>query len=89
MVYSILKSLPKFELVLESIDARVARALNLLDNDSIALNQEREGRGGNRNNNNHAAREGFASLEQNMNSAAADNYERVPDSSLITPRPSI
>lgn len=53
-----------------------------------AFNQQREGRGGNRNNNNHA-REGFASLEQNMNSAAADNYDRVPDSSLITPRPSI
>ena len=85
MVYNILKRLPKFEVVAANIDARVARALNLLDND-IAVNHQQEGAGGgNRNNNNHA-RQVFASLENN---SAADNSD-VPDDSLLitTPRPS-
>ena len=85
MVYNILKRLPKFEVVAANIDARVARALNLLDND-IAVNHQQEGAGGgNRNNSNHA-RQVFASLENN---SAADNSD-VPDNSLLltTPRPS-
>ncbi len=90
LVYSILKRLPKFELVAANIDARVARALLLLDND-VAVNQQRqqEGRGDNRKNNNHSTtRQVFALLGNNR--AAADNFNDVPDSSLITtPRPSI
>lgn len=84
MVYNILKRLPKFEVVAANIDARVARALNLLDND-IAVNHQQEGAGGNRNNNNHA-QQVFASLENN---SAADNSV-VPDDSLLltTPCPS-
>ena len=54
MVYNILKRLPKFEVVAANIDARIARALNLLLDNDIAVNHQQEGAGGNRNNNNHA-----------------------------------
>ena len=89
MVYFILKRLPKFELVSENIDARVARASFLLDTD-VARNQNHQGkRGNNRKNNNHAtigtACQVFASLDYN---GGAD-YHYVSNTLLITLCPSI
>ena len=94
MVYSVLKrGLPKFELVVASVDARVSRALFLLDNDLDLVSAAEQGQGVNCNINNNqqhdtamaprTARNVFASVESNC--ADAD----VCDTSLITPRPSI
>ncbi len=90
MVYSVLKKgLPKFELVASSMDARVCRALFLLDNnlDLVSAEQAR----GDTTTRTPIARHAFAPVVEHNYAADAANYHHVDvcATSLITPRPSI
>ena len=85
MVYSVLKrGLPKYELVLGTVDARVTRALFLLDNDVI------EGQEENRSHNTAIAGSTGQTARAFGTVLVVDNHhDRVSDSALMTPRPSI
>jgi hypothetical protein len=90
MVYSVLKKgLPKFELVVSSMDARVCRALFLLDNDLdlVSADQAR----GDTTTRTPIAHHAFAPVVEHNRAANAANYHHVDvcATSLITPRPLI
>jgi hypothetical protein len=90
MVYSVLKKgLPKFELVVSSMDARVCRAMFLLDNDLDLVSAEQAQ--GDTTTRTPIARHAFAPVVEHNYAADATNYHHVDvcATSLITPRPSI
>lgn len=74
------KSLPKYEIVISSCEARVGRALFLMTNDDDVLDK---------NHANEEDNEGSTLEEEGINNIQQGNSKAVKDSSLVTPRPSV